>query len=277
MAVIYERRETLVKVANVSLTLGGNLILRDVDLEIKNVTRPGCLTGQVVAMLGPSGIGKTQLFNIMSGLRQPDSGTVHLTESDKPVERGMVGVVAQHYPLFAHRSVLGNLVVAGQRLGLSSKAAREKAFGFLERFGLADRARLYPSQLSGGQRQRVAILQQLMCSGHFLLMDEPFSGLDPLAKDRACELISEVANMDDFNTLIVVTHDIDAAITVSDTLWLLGWERDHAGKPVPGARLVEEINLIDRGLCWRPGVQLTPEFSDMVREVKGRFPLLDKK
>jgi ABC-type polar amino acid transport system ATPase subunit len=199
---------------------------------------------------------------------------VLIGEKAVPVERGMVGVVAQNYPLFSHRTVIGNLLAAGRQAGLSNAAAREKAMGFLRRFKLEDRARLFPSQLSGGQRQRVAIAQQFMCSEHFLLMDEPFSGLDPNAVDAVSGLIQEVANLHELNTIIVVTHDIPAAIEVADTLLLMGRDRDEHGKMVPGARIQAVYNLIERGLAYRKGVNTTPEFMDLMREILERFPTL---
>ena len=184
----------------------------------------------------------------------------------------MVGVVAQHYPLFEHRTVLGNLLVAAGQAGLARKEAREKSLDLLERFGLRDKTELYPSQLSGGQRQRVAIAQQVICSKHFLLMDEPFSGLDPIAVDRVAELVAEVAGLHELNTIVVVTHDISAAIEVSDTLWLMGRDRDAQGRIVPGARIQERYNLIERGLAWRKGIKTTPEFMRLLREILERFP-----
>ena len=92
----------------------------------------------------------------------------------------------------------------------------------LKEFELEDKFNLYPAQLSGGQRQRCAIIQQILCSEHFLLMDEPFSGLDLLMLEKTCELITKVADMDDLNTIIVVTHDVTAACSVADHLWLMG-------------------------------------------------------
>jgi polar amino acid transport system ATP-binding protein/sulfate transport system ATP-binding protein len=142
-------------------------------------------------------------------------------EAQKPVERGRVGVVAQHYPLFNHRTVMGNLLVAGRRAGLSGDAAEQKARGLLKGFGMEEHGRKWPAQLSGGQRQRIAIAQQFMCSDNFLLMDEPFSGLDPLAIDRVADFINGVAHAHELNTIIVVTHDITAAMEVSDTIWLM--------------------------------------------------------
>jgi len=270
----HEFGPTILKSEGVCLTLGGNTILRDVDIELKDLRRPGRIAGQVVGLLGPSGIGKTRFFRILAGLDAPDKGSVLIGEKGVPVERGMVGVVAQRYTLFAHRTVMGNLLVAGRQAGLGSDAARQKATGFLGRFGLEDKADRYPAQLSGGQQQRVAIAQQFMCSEHFLLMDEPFSGLDPAAVDSVSELIQEVACLHELNTIVVVTHDISAAIEVSDTLWLMGRDRDAQGRIVPGARIKATYNLIERGLAWRKGITTTPEYMELLREVLERFPTL---
>jgi NitT/TauT family transport system ATP-binding protein len=264
----------VLRVEDVSLTLGGNLILDQVNFEIKNITRPDAIAGQVVALLGPSGIGKTQLFHILSGLNKPDSGRVLIGDPGVPVERGMVGVVAQHYPLFAHRTVMGNLLIAGERSGKSAGDCAAKAKGLLERFRLEDRADVYPSQLSGGQRQRVAIAQQIMCSDQFLLMDEPFSGLDLLAIGRVQGLIHEISTAHELNTIIVVTHDLVAAMEVCDTLILLGRNSDEQGKFKPGARIQASYNLIDRGLAWRKDIATTPEFLETLREIRQRFTLL---
>jgi NitT/TauT family transport system ATP-binding protein len=273
-AATHDYGPTILKAENVWQTLGGNLILRDVDVELRDVRRPGKVTGQVVGLLGPSGIGKTRFFRIMAGLDAPDRGRVLVGEKLVPVERGMVGVVAQRYTLFQHRTVLGNLLVAGAQAGLSRHDAREKAMSFLKRFHLDAHADRYPPQLSGGQQQRVAIAQQFMCSEHFLLMDEPFSGLDPIAVDRVAELISEVASLHELNTIVVVTHDIAAAIEVSDTLWLMGRDRDAQGNVVPGAKIQATYDLVERGLAWRKGITTTPEFLDLLREILERFPSL---
>lgn len=272
--ITYELRETLLKVTGVSKTLGDSLILRDVNIEIKNLVRPGYTQGQVVGLLGPSGVGKTTLFRILAGLDAPDAGSVLVEETGKPVQRGMVGVVAQNYPLFAHRTVKGNLVTAGKQTGKPTADVTAQADNLLARFGLAEHGRKYPAQLSGGQRQRVAIAQQFMCSEHFLLMDEPFSGLDLLAVERVMKFILEMAQSDELKTFILVTHDISAAITVCDTLWLLGRDRDAAGNIIPGARVQASYNLCDRGLAWRDGVSTTPEYLDLLREIREIFPRL---
>ena len=270
----YELKETLLRVENVSQSYGGVPVLRDVNLEIRDIVRPGMTQGQVVGLLGPSGMGKTTLFRILAGLEEPDTGRVLVERDGRPVHRGMVGVVAQNYPLFAHRRVLGNLVIAGKRTGLSSRAAQDRARELLERFGMAEHANKYPAQLSGGQRQRVAIAQQFMCSEHFLLMDEPFSGLDLIAIANLCKFISEVAAADELKTIIVVTHDVPAAMEVADTLWIMGRDRDAQGRPVPGARIQATYDLCERGLAWRDGISNEPEFIELMREIREIFPRL---
>src|SRR5205085_2659737 len=153
--------------------------------------------------------------------------------------------------LFAHRTVLGNLRVAGSRAGLSGEALRQKAEELLQRFGVTEQARKYPAQLSGGQRQRVAVAQQFMCSEHFLLMDEPFTGLDLIAEENLCRFIREMAQTDELKTFVVVTHDIEAAVAIADTIWLMGRDRDAAGNVIPGARIQKSFNLVERDLAWR--------------------------
>ena len=177
-----------------------------------------------------------------------------------------------NYPLFEHRTVLGNLALAARSTGLSGSQAKEKSLDYLKRFDLEERAGLYPCQLSGGQRQRAAIAQQFLCSEHLVLMDEPFSGLDLIAVEKVCKMIAEVANSDELNTVIVVTHDIAAAVTVADTIWLLGRDRDEHGHIVPGAKVKATYNLVERGLTWREGISETSEFVEVVREIRAAFP-----
>ena len=269
-----EYRNTILKATGVNLSLGKNVILRDLNLELRDLYRPGYVTGQIVGLLGPSGIGKTRLFRILSGIDRPDTGEVLIGEKCEPVRRGMVGVVAQNYPLFEHRTVIGNLELAARAAGCSGSAASEKAADYLRRFGLEDRAALYPCQLSGGQRQRVAIAQQILCSEHFVLMDEPFSGLDLIAVEQVCKMIVEVANTHEMNTVIVVTHDIAAAVTVADTLWLLGRDRDAGDQIIPGAKVKKEYNLAEMGLTWRDGLSDSKEFGEVVHEIRSIFPTL---
>jgi len=158
--------------------------------------------------------------------------------------------------------------------GADSKVARQKSLDMLAKFGLSDKSSDYPSQLSGGQRQRVAIAQQLLCSEHFIIMDEPFTGLDPLMKDLTCELISQVALMDERNTIFVVAHDIPAVTAIADTLWLLGRDRDAHGAPIPGSRIQAQYDLAALDLAWQPQLASTPRFAAFCAEVKEKFKTL---
>jgi polar amino acid transport system ATP-binding protein/sulfate transport system ATP-binding protein len=270
----YQLLDPILQVQNVSLKLGGNQILRDLSFQILDIQRTGAITGQIVGLLGPSGIGKTQLFRILAGLNKPDSGQVLIGNPPKPVERGMVGVVAQHYPLFEHRTVWSNLLVAGARSHKSSTDCDRRAKDLLERFKLYDRRDFYPAQLSGGQRQRVAIAQQIMCSEQFLLMDEPFSGLDVVALDAVQHLISEVTHSHELNTTIIVSHDIAAVCEIADLVILLGRDPDAEGRHIPGARVMATYNLGDLGLAWRKGLTSDPAFHQLLEEIRNRFLLL---
>lgn len=267
------RAQLLLKIDHVHLSFGDREVLRDVNAEIRDLIRPGYAQGQVVGLLGPSGVGKTQLFKILAGLLEPTQGRVLLTPKEVPVEAGMVGVVDQHYTLFRHRTVGDNLMIAARQAGIPRAEARERARAILVRFQLQDRWDEWPDRLSGGQRQRVAIAQQLLCSEVYLLMDEPFSGLDPNMLEEVCRLIMEVAGMDERRTIIVVTHDVASAVTIADTLWLMGRDRED-GNVVPGARVLKEYDLVERGLTWQPQVDRLPGFHDLVREIRERFRTL---
>ena len=262
---------------DISLSFGENLVLKGVSGAVHNIVRPNMEQGQVVALLGPSGIGKTQLFRIMASLEIPGgtvTGSVTLGVNDIPIKPGLIGVVQQSYPLFRNRTVLGNLLVAGGTTELSPTDVLEKARGLLQEFELTNRADLYPSQLSGGQRQRLAIAQQLMCSEHLILMDEPFSGLDPLMVDRVVGFIQKIAVMNEYNTTIVVTHDISTALVVADRIWVLGRDRDDKGEIIPGAHIVDDYDLAEMGLAWRPDIRKDPLFRELSGTIRDRFKTL---
>lgn len=263
--------ETLLEVKDLSVRYDGIAVLRGVNFTIQDIIRPGKTQGQVDALLAPSGMGKTQLFRCIAGLHTPDEGAVYVNQQHQPVQVGMVGVVAQDYPLFAHLTVLDNLLMAAMIKHKDRGEATKLVMGQLDRFGLTDRRMLYPHQLSGGQRQRIAIIQQMVCSGRLLLMDEPFSGLDILMKDEVQQLIAGIVAADSLNSVIITTHDIQSAIAVADTILLLGRERDASGKIIPGASIRYKYNLMDLGLTWRPNITDLPQFTELEKEIRARF------
>lgn len=271
----YKREEVVFQVKGLSVSYD-RPILRNLDMTLKNVTRAGVTQGQVVALLGPSGKGKSQFLNCAAGLQVPNAGEVFLlgeetTALERVTRPGLVGVVPQNYLLFRNRTVLSNLLVAA-RMHQSDKAkALEEVFELLELFGLSDHIKKYPEQLSGGMRQRVSILQQILCRRHVMFMDEPFSGLDPVQKASVMRLIQQTSLRNELNTIILTTHDIESAVAIADLILLLGNERDANDTPIPGARIVGEYDIAALGLAWNESIGDNPEFFKTVSDIKKQF------
>ena len=265
-------KEPILTLNGVSMTFHGEPVLRDINAQVLDVTRPGMNQGQVVGFYGRSGIGKSVLCRIMAGLIAPSAGSVEVGQAQQAVAPGMVGFVQQRYPLFDHRTLLDNLLVAAERKYAPAEA-RQHVETYLERFCLAPHRKKYPAHLSGGQRQRAAIAQQLLCSDHLILLDEPFSGLDVAMIDELKSIIVEVTTMDELNTVIIVSHDIVTTTALADRLWLLGYEHDAAGALVPGATISpqHQYNLAEMGLAWHENVEAEPEFAQFVEHIKNEI------
>ena len=134
---------------------------------------------------------------------------------------------------------------------------------YANEFALKDELQKYPQQLSGGQRQRASIIQQLLKGSDFLLLDEPFSGLDVCVLDKVVSLLLQVSTSDELKTLIIVSHDITTSVAISDTVLIMG---NEAGKP--GATIKKEIDLIERNLAWQKDIKKEKAFLDTVEEIK---------
>jgi polar amino acid transport system ATP-binding protein/sulfate transport system ATP-binding protein len=256
--------EVVLDVRDVRMSLGGARVLDGVSFTLVDRIREGTTTGQIASLLGPSGLGKTRLLRLLAGLDAPEAGTI-VGIGGRPVDVAQVGFVFQDYPLLDHRTVLGNLELAGAIGGLGD-ARRARARELLDLVGLAHRADHYPAELSGGQRQRAAIAQQMMVPRRLLLLDEPFSGLDPVAVRDVIKLITDVANAHQLNTVVLVTHDIRAALSASDTLVLLGRKRDARG----GADVAATYDLVDLGVAWG-AAEGTTQLVNLEREIEARF------
>lgn len=281
----YTIGEILLKVENVNLSFGNNQILRDINVEIKNIQRPGMQQGQVIGFLGPSGVGKTKFSEILSGiipLNAPTdknahmqvSGSVLVGQNQQPTCVGKIGVVQQQYPLLLHRTVLGNFRIVAYNRFKDKAQADAKVNEIMNMLNLQNHANLYPANLSGGQKQRVAIGQALINCEDFIIFDEPFSGLDINMVNRVTSMIQELTTKNELLTIIIISHDITATTAVSDTLWIMGKEHDVEGNFIPGARIINQINLMERGLAWMPDITLQPEFSETTREIRALFPTL---
>ena len=265
--------ETLLRVESVGkefpMNGGGTFAaLRGFSLTIGNIQgKP-----QIIGLLGPSGAGKTTALRIIAALDYATSGQVEISDGAagklRPVRLGDVGVVFQRYPMFEDLKVIDNLIAPAVRSGIPAKEAKEKALSFLDEFDLVPQGLAWPLQLSGGQRQRVAILQQLMLNRHFIILDEPFSGLDPVNVANVIKLISRVAHQHTLNTFIIITHDVTSALAISDHVYLLGRERDEKGEPVPGSRVMKEYDLIAEGLAYRPDIEDLPRFAELRKEIR---------
>jgi ABC-type nitrate/sulfonate/bicarbonate transport system ATPase subunit len=256
------KSQVLLEAKNVGLSYNKKIILRDINFCIKDIIRPEMKQGQVISLIGRSGIGKTQLFKILSGLQQASTGQV-IIHGDKNVQAGDMGVIFQNYYLFEWRTVYESLLLAAKKNSGLKGNENETINQYAADFHLTEELKKYPQQLSGGQRQRVSIIQQLLKGSDFLLLDEPFSGLDVYVLDKVTELLLQVSVSDEKKTLIIVSHDISTSVAISDTVIILG---NEAGKP--GATIKKEIDLIERNLAWKKDIKKEKAFIETVEEIK---------
>jgi ABC-type nitrate/sulfonate/bicarbonate transport system ATPase subunit len=264
----YIVKDLILKVEQVNLKYDNKQILRDINFEIYDIVRPEIVQGQIVAIIGKSGMGKSQLLRILSGLIIPNSGSVKIDTDLHPVKEGEMGIIFQNYLLFNHRSIYKNLEIGLEHSGkkLNNVERKEIIKDYARRFDLIDHLQKYPFQLSGGQKQRVSIIQQVLTGNRFILLDEPFSGLDICMTDKVIELLIKISNTHELNTLIIVSHDIISALAISDTAFILANEE---GKQ--GATITEKIDLMKLGFAWEPDVKCNPEFNKLIAEIKLRI------
>lgn len=199
---------------DIHLSFGKNPVLRGVDLSVA--------AGSSTAVIGPSGSGKSTLLRTLNRLYEPDRGDILLDGrsvlADNPDQlRQRIGMVFQHFQLFAHRTVLDNVALAPRKLKrLGADEARELALTQLDRVGLRHKAEVRPATLSGGQQQRVAIARALAMSPQVMFFDEATSALDPELVKGVLELIADLGA--DGMTMLVVTHEMGFARSSADTV-----------------------------------------------------------
>jgi len=274
----YTIKETLLQAKDLSLVYGDKCILHDINFSIRDIIRPGLQQGQVVSLVGRSGMGKTQLFRLLSGLQKPSSGSITIRQrkpaetgtgsievyQEREVRPGDMGVIFQNYYQFGWRTVKQSLLLAARRNKALAGKEEDSIRQYAEQFDITDVLHRWPGQLSGGQQQRVSIIQQLLKGADYLLLDEPFSGLDVCVLDKVVELLLQVSLSDELKTLVIVSHDIATAVAMSDTVYVLGRQ---AGKE--GSTLVREIDLMERGLAWQKDVRQEKAFAETLEEIKG--------
>ncbi|MGH3762446.1 ABC transporter ATP-binding protein [Actinophytocola sp.] len=191
----------------------GTIAVDNLDLTVED--------GGITVFVGPSGCGKTTSLRMINRMIDLTDGSILLDgkdirRSDPPVLRRGIGYVIQHAGLFPHRTVLDNVATVPLLTGAGKRAARQRAAELLELVGLdAAFAKRYPSQLSGGQQQRVGVARALAADPPVLLMDEPFSAVDPIVRDDLQQQLLRLQSELD-KTIVFVTHDIDEAIKLGD-------------------------------------------------------------
>ena len=176
--------------------------------------------GQFVSIIGPSGCGKSTLLNIIAGLDQADAGTVELDGDPGSPKLGRVGYMQQKDLLLPWRTVLDNAALGLELQGMSRRQARRQASEFIELFGLKGFEDQFPFALSGGMRQRAAFLRTMLLDQDVVLLDEPFGALDALTRVKMQEWLLELWGTLG-KTIILITHDVDEAILLSDRVHVL--------------------------------------------------------
>ena len=206
----------MIRVNNLHKSFEKNEVLKGINEHIEK--------GEVVVVIGPSGSGKSTFLRCLNLLEEPTSGEIVFegnSITDKKVDinkiREKMGMVFQQFNLFPHKTVLENLTIAPIKVkGISKAEAEKKAFELLERVGLTDKAKAYPSSLSGGQKQRIAIARALAMEPDVMLFDEPTSALDPEMVGEVLSVMKDLAK--DGMTMVVVTHEMGFAREVGDRI-----------------------------------------------------------
>ena len=197
----------------------GTVAVGDFSLEVR--------AGELVVLIGPSGCGKSTILRMINRLIEPSKGRLLIDGEDvlaqDPVElRRRIGYVIQNVGLFPHQNIRTNIGTVPRLLGWDRKRIRTRSDELLELVGLdpAKYATRYPHELSGGQRQRIGVARALAADPLVLLMDEPFSAVDPIARGRLQE---EFLNLQATvrKTIVMVTHDIDEAVRLGDRIAVL--------------------------------------------------------
>lgn len=267
----YTIENTLLYVEDLSVSYGLKTVIKDINLVEKDVIREGSTTGQVIAVVGRSGRGKSTLFRALTGLVKPTTGKVLIADTDsgdqndaKEVNEGDVGFVNQKYTLFRNKTVYQALLFSLRNKEMSKEEKNTQILSYLKEWGLLTVKDQYPNELSGGQRQRTAIIEQIFCSGHYLVLDEPFSGLDVGNIEAVKAAFNLITSSHEFNTIIYSTHDIELAVELADSIYVIGYPTLNDVKQDYGT-IVKHIDMKALGLAWK---DFGEDHLEIVKEIK---------
>ncbi len=211
------------EIKNLSYSFGDNHILKDINIYVKE--------NEMVAIVGSSGVGKSTLFNLIAGVLKKQSGEITINDGDDYI--GKVAYMLQKDLLFEHKTIINNVILPLIIAKIDKKVALEEGRKILKQFNLEKYADKYPKQLSGGMRQRVALIRTYMFKRNIFLLDEAFSALDAITKKELHKWYLNLKN--EFNlTTLLITHDIEEAIFLSDRIYIL------ANKP---GEIIKEIKI----------------------------------
>lgn len=238
----------ILKVNNISKSFGDKAVIKNVSLTLKK--------GEIVGLLGVSGCGKTTLFNSISGIHIPDSGTIELAGEDITGKPGHISYMLQKDLLLPHKKIIDNVSLPLLLSGMKKKEARQKASSCFADFGIEGTEYRYPDALSGGMKQRAALLRTYLAADGVALLDEPFSALDTITKHSMHRWYLSVMEKIELST-IFITHDIDEAIILSDRVLIL------SGSP---GKITDEI-VIAAPKPRDSDFTLTHEFLDYKKQI----------
>lgn len=267
----YSIEDTLLYVENVSVVYGNKTVIKDINFVEKDVVRKNQITGQVIAFVGRSGTGKSTLFQVLAGMIKPTTGQVLISDTSsnnkndaKQIEEGDIGFVNQKYTLFRNKTIYNTLMFALRNKNMSKEKKHEEIMQFLKDWGLEKAKDQYPCELSGGQRQRTAIIEQIFCSGHYMVLDEPFSGLDVGNIEDVKKSFKLITATNELNTIIYSTHDIELAVELADSLYVIGYPEIDGVKQNYGT-IVKHFDLKALGLAW---IDFNSEHLEIVKQIK---------
>lgn len=198
----------------------------DGSIALKNINLH-CAEGEITVLIGPSGCGKTTTLKLLNRLINPSGGKIYIngkdTEDVNPVKlRREIGYVIQHIGLFPHMTISGNVAVVPKLLKWDKQRTHQRVDELLNLVGLtpATYSNRYPSELSGGQQQRIGVIRALAAEPSIILMDEPFSALDPISREQLQDELVHLQE-DIQKTIVFVTHDMDEALKIADKIVLM--------------------------------------------------------